>query len=906
MKKLILSMICALLASAIGSIAAVYITVDNALNITMKGNAGYGNTVSLHDGLNEFSADDFPVEEQPYLVEATNYATIESLTINGILQSVSMGTNNGYRFGVNDGDEIVIVTSGASQEATISFSPDKMNTVKVSYDGQSVMNPTNISVTKGTELTIAPLPGYEIYPSCMYGRVADNGDGTFRFVADNDDTIWSTSSVNGIGAELNLDFADNVEVSFGSGLDQYYLAGLSNGKNDIATDESHLPLNIAAANGASVLSVTVGGAAMNPSHDGAWHLGLTGDDVIVVETQGRELDVTFYNYGSVGLENFNITVDGRKVDASGDQFATKGHLGDEIVVAPLPGTSIDYVSPGTPLPDGSYSIVLSEYNNNIYISGQKETGVTINVDDASRVVVRPLGGYADPLELANGDNKFALEDLAMPLNVNATDGNRIISVVCDGETITAGSNGSYNVSPGEGSRINITSEVIPQEISVTLNLGENWEKVGVTLDGEPLEITSESSVVSVVPGSVFAFTPVKGYGLVSVLAPGNEVSGSDYGYRVVADNPGLISVVCQKLTAQEGYAIVTIDSNVQMWYSELDGNGTFQRYLDTENAWEVKIGSTISVYTFTEALFFNSVTANGEPVEADPDDRKSYHVPVSGDTEIVIDAYKKILISTERVVNPDNMTTIGELYVKDGDSKVTSYYASPGEVVEFVPEPAKGYKFDYISMIYPEGRDEQFTTSYTVSQEDLDNYELLVFRGTYSLEDETRTLFCVEGNTTQMTVDGSYIKMGEVWPLDEDGNSHLNVLAYENETIDFEVITEPGFEFTNLSLFYDSEKVLDKPYVVDSQDADSHNVISVVGIFSINSGGVTATGAGEDSGLAYHKATKELVSNQPIALYDVAGTQVGYSAEGNLRLDGYAGGVYIAVSGNRTIKFTLR
>lgn len=903
MKKFILSMICALLASTIGSMATVKITVDNALNITMKGYAGNGSTVSLHDGTNEFSADD--LQEQPYVVEATNDAQIESLTINDEPKIVANGTNNGYRFGVNDGDNIVIVTSAASQDATVTFSTDKLNSVKVSYDGQEVMNPTTLTVGKGTVLTISPMPGYEISLSCMYGRVADNGDGTFRFTADNDDTIWSSSSINGIQAELNLDFADNVDVSFGSGLDQYSLAGLVNGMNVIATDESHLPLNIAAANGASILSVTVGGTAKTPSYNGAYHLGLAGEDIIAVETQGKELEVTFYNVGSVGLENFNITIDGQKVEASGmDPVQTKGHLGDEIIIAPLAGTAIQYVSPGTRLSDGSYSIILSEYNNNIYISGQQETGVTINVDDASRVVVRPLGGYADPLELVSGDNKFALEDLAMPLNVNATDGNRIISVVYNGETIAAGANGSYNVSPVEGSRITVTSQVIPQAIPVTIAFGDNYEKVKANLDGEPFELTSSSFTAQIVPGSVLEFTPVKGYEIVSLQAQGNQVSGDNTGYRVVVDNPGTISGICGKLTAQEGYAIVTVDSNFLIWCSEYDENNTFQRYLDTEKAWEVKIGSTVNVYTFTESLFFNSVTVNGQPVDADPDNRKSYHIQITGDSEIIVDAYKKILISTERVINPDNMTTIGDLYVKDGEEKVTSYYANPGEVVEFISEPAKGYKLDYISIIYPEGRDVQLTSSYTVTQEDLDNYELLVFRGTYSLADETRTLFCVEGNSTQTTLDGVYVKMGEVWPLDEEGNSHLNVLAYEDETIDFEIITEPGYTFENLSLFYNSEKVLEKPYVVDSLDADSNNLISVVGIFSINSGGIDAAGT-EDSGLAYHKISKELVSNQPIAVYNVSGTQIDYSAEGNIRLDGYVSGVYIAVSGNRMIKFTL-
>jgi len=904
MKKTILLMLLTVLASVgLTSKASVTITVDHAQNITMAGSNGYGSVVALNDGTNTFEASE--LIDQPYVCQGANGAEIESLTIDGAPQSPAYGMENGYRFGISDGMNINIVTKAASTDVTVSFSIDKVNTVKVSYGDEALYNPSQVTVAKGTEMKIEPMPGYSLHLSCMNGYVADNGDGTYRFIANADETIWSTSTITGMKVELNLDFASNVDVSFGMGDEQYSLVMLANGTNIIATDNAHLPLNIAGAAEATVKSVTVDGSVVNSSPDGVWHIGVADGNVVNVVSQGRAKDVTFENFGTVGFEGYNITIAGEKVEASGmDPVKATGHVGDAIVVAPLIGTSIDYVSPGKVQADGTWLATVSESTSAIYISGKKETAVTISVDDASRVIVKELDGYGDILTLENGANKFKLEDLALPLNINATEGNRIVSVMMDGEAVTAGGNGSYKVNPVEGSNITIISEVKPQAVNITFSLGENWDKLSATVDGEPLEITSGTFSHQFIPGAVLSLTPAKGYEIVSVLAPGNDASGDKHGYDIVVSATGTVSVVCEKMTAREGYAIVTIDSNISLWYDEYNDAGEYQRRLGTDEAYEVKIGSKVEIYTFTEAIWFSSVTVNGTPVEANADNRRKYTVSIDGDSEIIVEAYKKLLVSTERVTNPDNHMTIGNLYIKDGDNKVTSYYALPGETVEFISEPAKGYKLDYIKCVYPEGRDEELTDSYTVTQADLDNYELMVFRGSYSMEDDTKTLYYIEGNSTYAEIDGNFVLMGEVWPLNEEGKSTIVVTAYENDAVDFEVKVEPGYSFKNLSLFYDSEKVLDKPYVVNPIDADDKNLISIVGIFSIGSGSVSLTDA-EDSGLAYNKAAMELVSGQPITLYNLSGVVVGYSADGKISLGGYTGGVYVAVSGNRIIKFTL-
>lgn len=903
MKKTILLMLLAVLASVgLTSKAAVTITVDHAQNITMAGSNGYGSVVALNDGTNTFDASE--LVEQPYVCQGANGAVIESLTIDGAPQSPAYGLENGYRFGISDGMNINIVTKAASTDVAVTFSIDKVNTVKVSYGDEVLYNPSQVTVAKGTELKIEPMPGYSLHLSCMNGSVADNGDGSYRFIANADETIWSTSTITGMRVELNLDYASNVDVSFGMGEDQYSLTMLSNGTNIIATDNAHLPLNIAGAADATVKSVTVDGSVVNSSPDGVWHIGVADGNVVTVVSQGPETEVTFENFGTIGFEGYNITIAGVKVEASGmNSVKTTGHVGDAIIVAPLTGTSIDYVSPGSVQADGTWLSTVSEHTT-IYISGKKETAVTINVDDASRVIAKELDGYGDILTLENGANKFNLKDLALPLNINATEGNRIVSVMMDGQEVTAGSNGSYKVNPVEGSNIKITSEVKPQAVNISFSLGENWDKLSATVDGEPLDIPSGAFSHQFVPGSVLSLTPAKGYEIVSVLAPGNDASGDKHGYDIVVSADGTVSIVCEKMTAPEGYAIVTIDSNITLWYDEYNEAGEYQRRLGTDEAYEVKIGSKVEIYTFTEAIWFSSVTVNGTPVEANADNRRKYTVSIDGDSEIIVEAYKKLLVSTERVTNPDNHMTIGELYIKDGDNKVTNYYALPGETIEFISEPAKGYKLDYIKCVYPEGRDEELTDSYTVTQADLDSYELLVFRGSYSLADDTKTLYYIEGNSTYGEIDGNVVLMGEVWPLDEDGKSTIVVTAYENEAVDFEVKVEPGYSFKNLSLFYDSEKVLDKPYIVNPIDADSNNLISVVGIFSIGSGSVSLTDA-EDSGLVYNKAAMELVSGQPITLYNISGVVVGYSADGKISLGSYTGGVYVAVSGNRIIKFTL-
>jgi len=911
MKKAILLMLMAVLASVgFTSLATVNVTVDNADNVTMTSSPYASPTViPLQNGANpvDFNTLD---PTQPLLFEGANGAEIISLTQNGAPQQPAMGTldNKGYRiYPWSDNDEIVITTSGAAKaEATVTFSTSAPNTVKVLYGNNNediVYNPTSLTVVAGTVLRIEPMPGYKLNLSCLFGHVAENGDGTYNFIANSDDTIYSTATITGIQTQLNLDCAANAEISFGMGDDQYTLAMLVNGVNTIATDEQHLPLNIRSTEGAAIKSVTTDGKPATQSGDGCYHIDITNIAAVDVTTQGKEQEVKFCNFGTIGFEGFDITIAGEKIEASGKtDVKVTAHIGDQIRIAALPGTEIDYVSPGSLQSDGSYTLTLSEHNATIYVSGKKATGVTINIDDASRVQVIPLAGYGEPLSLVNGDNKFALSDLTAPVNFRATEGNQIVSVIYNGTAVEAQLDGTYNVTPVEGSFISVTSKVKPTSVPVTLALGKNWEKLSATIDGEPLELTGETFSLQIIPGAVISLSPAKGYEIVSVLAPDNEVSNDDMMYNIIISNPGTVSVVCEKMKAREGYAIVTIDSNISLWYSELDEEGLELQKLGTDKAYEVKIGSTVEIYTFTTSIHFDSVTVNGTPVEADPDSPRHYYITITGDADIVVEAYKKVQISTERVVNPDNGSIIGNLYIKDGENKTTSCYASPGDVIEFISEPGYGYKLDCIKCIYPE-KSEEYTTSYTVTEDDL-NYEVIVFRGTYSKADEEKTLYYVEGNTTQTTIDGVYVNMGEVWPLDANGNKALIVTAYENESVDFVITTEPGFTFTNLSLFYESDRVLENPYVVNPADANSQDIISIVGIFAFEDKSVEMTDA-NDSNLRYHKAAKELVSEQPITVYTISGLIVEQSEEGKINLEGYAPGIYIAVSGNCMIKFTL-
>jgi len=904
MKKLLLLMSMAVLAAAgFSTEASVKITVDHAQNITMTGSAGYGSTVTLQDNLNEFAIED--LAENPYVFEGANGAEIERLEVDGTVQQVSMGTNNGYRIGVSDGMNINIVTKGGSvtTDVTVTFSADKVNTLRVLYDGNVEYNPTSITVAAGTTLRIEPMPGYSISLSYLNSHGAvDNGDGSYNFVANTDDTIWSASKVTGIDAVLNLDLAANASVSFGSGDAMYDLQMLIDGRNEIATDEAHMPLNIGAAAGSSILSVEQNGSAVNASGDGNWHIGIASGDVIDVRTQGPAQDVTFYNFGTADFGCYDITVGGDEIEAgpNAESVTVTGHIGDAIVVTPHIGTSIEYVSPGKEQPDGSWTVTLTKSNSNIYISGKRETAVTINVDSAARVSVKQLDGHDEALALNDGANKFDLANLVLPLSISATEGNRIESVMHNGTELKPKANGTYSVSPVEGSVISIASKVVPKAVDITFALGDNWDKLTATADGEPLEITSASFTQQFIPGTLLTLHPAKGYEIASVQADGNTVTGDKRGYTIEITDAGTITVSCDKMTAPEGYAIVTIDSNRTLLYEEYDAEGQWQRDLGTTEAYEVKIGSRIDVYTRTKAIFFKSVTVNGQPIEPNADNERKYSITVTGDAAIVADTYKKLSITTDRVINPDNYTVIGELYIKDGDDKTTSYYAEAGETIEFIPETARGFKLDCIKFVYPEGREDLQGYTYTVTEEDVENYELMVFKGSYS---EASTVYYIEGNTTYGQIEGNTVKMGEVWPLNDEGESQLSVTACENDIIDFEVITEPGYAFTNLTLFRDPEKVLDRPYTVNPDDADSQNLISIAGIFAIN-GSVTYTGA-DDSGLEYHKATRELVSAQPITVYDLDGTAVGYSAEGTIDLSGYAAGIYIAVSGNRAIKFAL-
>lgn len=662
--------------------------------------------------------------------------------------------------------------------------------------------------------------------------------------------------------------------------------------------------------GYTISNVSCQNGHATDNNDGSWTVKIGQDDTIYISTTvtGISFTVSIDN-----IDNVSVTL-GQGLN----EYTPAGlHNGENTVVSTAEYMPINF------LPANDATIVsITKNGQNVNSSGDggyhsafdsddefvvttksaiSGTTVVINADNASRIIIKQANGYGDALSLTNGENKFEVGDIDNPLKISASEGNELLSVKHNGLDINPANDGSYIIKAEGGSAIDITSRVIPVAVPVTLAIApENgYGNIILTVDNEPQTLTQASSVIQIKTGSVISLAPKAGYTISSFTCNGSNHQESDGIYTVTIENPTSISLAVSEMQAHDGYAIVTFDvSGPSIHISEYDGEN-FVGSLDSSKAHEIKIGNSVNIYTFTKTIFFNQVSVNGVPVQPDADNEKSYTITIAETTQIKIDTYNKAEIVTYDTYNTENHSTIGRIYIYDGDEKVTSYYATAGETVKFVAEPAAGYVLDYIKRVYPES-DYKYEDSYTVLQSDIDN-EFVIFEGVF-IEDEENPSYVIRGETTYIhNDDEAPIKAGTVYVI-ENGVERMETIANEGSEVKLSAIPETGYKFVRFTLFIDNDVTIDNPYIVDGKHADELKVINICAEFIPQTGGVDEI-CRADTELAYDADAQALTSSSETAIYDINGHLLLKAEAGRTNLSALKAGTYIAVSGNKILKF---
>lgn len=874
--------------------------IDNPENIKVTTNAGYGRVLEIVNDMSTVEDAD-----NPLLIEGVNGATITSLSLN--MQEVSPAGDGAYRIGITQNSMIQITTQGGSGTQTVSpyffIMADDNNSASaiITYgDGQQVTNGMQATVDVNTEFTITPAPAYEItnVESFNRGPVRNNGDGTYTYTATVEgDYVYVYTKGNGTKFTVNIDFAQNVNVFTGiSSTETETPCTVYSGANQLNVPADQDYIQFYATDGASIVSITRNGEPVSGAGYRPWRAMLAAGDVFDVTTQGKPVTVKFSALeNQAALENYTFTSGGTELSLSGMSATADLHLGDVVTVAPKGATKFNYVYGSGIQTIDSNTFRITKEDCEVWVSGEKATGVSINVSDAAQIVVRQSNGYGEAVTLQTGLNTFDLAALGSPLQITAAQGCEIISVTLDGTPLTRQNNGSYLANLTEGCYIDIKSREIPSDVAVTfmcLTPGF-YEGVEVTVNGEAKTLGTDVANLTVPFEAVVNIKAKFGYVLTDVTSESGFAITSEEGvFQFVADRAGSVTLFGNKIEAGENQAILSLSAdNAGVNFYEYSGE-TLVQILTTENVNVVTKGNTLRMRLFTSNLFIGNVTVNGTPLTIGKDARVVDYT-IEGDADIAVETYSKVDVSVYDVADPVNHSFIGKLYIKVGDELLKNYSAAVGETITLVSETAAGYQLDYIKRIYPES-DVEYGDTYTISEADLEN-NLVIFQGVYSVSSETPS-YVIRCNQTW--VDNELV--GYVL-IDNNGTEVKELRFLEGDEVHLNAYARDDYETVRFMLWRDNSVTLSNPYIVNGADADTEGVIDITAEFRPMGSGIGEVSV--NGAISYDRALGQLTADGTIRVYNTTGRLILTSDGGTLSVQTLPAGIYIAVTDNGTLKF---
>ncbi len=963
-KTFLLSLLMTLAGIFTAGATSVMIDVDKASNVIVQTMSGNGRTLDLYDGMNRF---DLSEQDSPLLIQAATGAQIVSVTQNETTAINPSGDGNYRIGISTSGMMIKIVTSGSGSSVTKDVHLDffasgdeitgKPFTVYYEKDsewiepqtewGQSVI-PENASVK------IVPESIYEIT-----GCTVPNWNGTLDGALQADGSYVFTNTVpdyyrvqvnmqlkaTALKFSITVDYAANVDCWLENQRQGEYekLTVNDNVKTSFAIDASQNPLEFIPAEGAEIVQVLRNGVAQNATGWGGsngWVFEVEDGDDFSVSTKGTPTDILIEApEGNAALDAYIFTRnDGSTVSLSGQSATLTGNLGEMINVSERPGTTIQHIigSNGAQANmDNNMRVVKGSDGTNLakyLIYGSRDmSGVVISVDDASRVSVIQEGGRGDALQLNNGENRFAITDIKNSLAFSATAGNQIVSVTVNGNTVNVNSNGYYMVEAVEGDWIAVTSRKNPVDAVISFNFNEGADITWLTATsaGIPVELSNPMTVKSY---TTLTFSAADGYVLegISCETPGISVSAieGEGKWVVTIENADVtdaaIDVTMSEMQASEGNSIVVPNGNelfVSYWeMTEKDGvlSETYVKKLANNRVNEVKTGNWIRIYCQDSQSEFESVTINGVALELERDGDefiRTVWVEVTGRTVIDAEVVTPCQANTTPTYDDNKHIVVGNVYIEVDGVKYTNVIVHAGQTVKLVAEPETGYVFDHFEKFYSQTMAADGivldSDTYTFTQADAaENF--ILFKGVFKV-DENVKVFALRGSTAwAVDNDGKPIQetsgaMGNVVFRLGDGSTSRETTAIEGETVrlEIEVYDEEvanNYEVYGFCLMAGfPNAIIPANYVVSGDDADTDGVIWINGLMRQKGNGVENVTV--DSAFRYDASTMTLYAPDTVRIFSASGQLMISTEETLVSVSGLPSGMYIATSGNKTIKF---
>lgn len=946
---------------------SVVIDVDKANNVTVQTNAGYGQTLTLQDGMNRFDLDD--ASDAPLLVTANPGAEIVSISKNET-ETVYPGGDGNYRLGFTTAAVMYkITTSGNGQgggevtkDITLGFKAvgegvsGKPFTVTYEKDSEWVEPAAGsmgmVVIPENAKVKITPSKVFKILScSVPYSSVTLDGsvqeDGSYIFTNNVPDyysvEIKMERKADAIGFSITVDYAANVECYLENQRQGAweYLSLYDNTKCDFVIDASQNPLEFIAAQGAEILSITKNGEPQSPIGWGGsngWLFEVENGDQFIVTTKGAPTTISLEAPdGNAPLDAYFFTkADGTSISLSGMSATYEGNLGELITVKARPGTTLSYImgynGGNTNMLDNLRVVTGADKTNpaKYQIFGTRNVnGVVIDVDNASRVSVTQEGGRGDALQLHDGKNEFPIADIKNSLAIDATSGNQMVGVSVNGNAVSVSSNGHYMVEAKEGDWISITSRPNPVDVTLTYAFsdGASLSWLTATSEGIPVTLASPMTVKSY---TTLVFAAADGYKLeeLSCGTPGVEVNKIDGKYEVYIASASVttatISAVMSEMQASEGNSIVVPNGDelmVRFWeMTEKDGSmsETFVKKLDNNRANEVKNGNWIRVYCQDSQSEFAYVKVNGSDIELTPNEdgfARMAWVKVEGRT--VIDT--KVVTPCQAKTNPtydDNKhIQSGNVYIEIDGERFTDTVVYAGQTVKLVAEPATGYVFDHFEKFYSltmaadgivlEG------DTYTFTAADVaENF--ILFKGVFK-EDENAKVYALRGSSAWIVdAEGQLVPgttaMGNVVFLLADGSQSRETTAVEGQTVKlqiqvFDEETANKYEVAGFCLMSGFPTAIIPTNYV-VKGADA----DAEGVIWINGlmrekGTQSVDSAIADGSLTYDRVTMTVKGAAPVRIFNINGQLLLSSEAGEVSVETLPQGVYVAVSADKQIKF---
>lgn len=946
------------------SATSVVINVDNADNVDVYANYGYGRKLDLADGLNVFDLSD--TDDSPLKITAREGAAIESVVMNETDNVEGNGGEYLVRF-YTSGIKIDITTSGNGSASNvrdvsiqgfyamgegISGSPF---TVTYEKDGEWVETPKDTwgfhSIPEGSSVKVTPVAPYVIDSLSLRDGTFETmrlDDGSYTFVCDYDTFFYQSVYVNmsvspeAIRFSLTVDYASNITAALERRREgEWQWLSLHDGRNDFVCVPSDSPLEIFAADGASVIMVQRNGETVSQTGWGGvsgWIYELEDGDEFVVATQGKEVNVMLTApEGNASLENYVFTSsDGCVIEPDGMEYTVRAHVGETVYVTPRPGTEISYllcqnggqtdmltyfrVAEGV---DGVNPMSVSLYGTRV------SSDITIIVDDASRVQVVQEGGRGDVLELHDGSNTFQPSDIRNTLAISASDGNQMISVSKNGNAVAPNAGGVYPVMAEASDWIEIVSRRNP--VDVTLNFtfdgsGElSWIKGSV--DGQEISIDSPMTVKSY---TTITISAREGYTLRNVATTTEGVvverAAGGAGYAVTIPSADILSadiiISVEEMEAEEGYAVVTTaGEEIFVMYSEYtlseSGEFIFVKRLENNTVNQVKIGNYVRVYCKDTQSRFLYVRVNGEDVATEPDsDGRIAFVRIGGRTLIEAEIYTPCQAYTQSTYDDVRHIVAGNVYFDMDGSLETQIYPTAGQSVKFSPAPERGYLFDHIEMFYSNTIDSEGIivegNEYTFTESDVKE-NFILFKGVF-IDDPDEKAYVVRGSTAWLIDENGDVvtdqsgAIGNVVFQMPTGENSREITGVEGDRIQmFVEVYEDVRDQYEVEAYcfmrgFPDNRISGSVYTINSQDADNEGVIWINALIRRKAEGIGEVIDGSD--LFYDAENRVIVSSSPVKVYSLSGTLMLSGSEESLSVDRLPEGVYIIVSGGSTLKFT--